>query len=109
MYIANHNAPSITDFIRVLSIECMNRRWLKTNNISSFFPMRKILLSVLARALTKKDIKIFSKNDRRLVMIATEIVKDGLLNSTEPGADEKQEGWYNTQSKYWKERVNILI
>ena len=35
--------------------------------------------------------------------------EEGLLNSTEPGADEKQEGWYNTQSKYWVERSKYFF
>ena len=109
IYIANHNAPSITDFVEFLSLECIDAG-LKPIISHQLLPDAKnIIIECFGKGFNKDIKKIFSKNDPRLVLIATEIVKDGLLNSTEPGADEKQEGWYNTQSKYWKERSKYFF
>ena len=86
MYIANHNAPSITDFVEFLSIECVDAG-LKPIISHQLLPDAKnIIIECFGKGFNKDIKKIFSKNDPRLVLIATEIVKDGLLNSTEPGA-----------------------
>ena len=53
IYIANHNAPSITDFVEFLSMESIDAG-LKPIISHQLFPMQKILLlNVLARALIK--------------------------------------------------------
>ena len=109
LYIGNHNAASISDFIEFLSIES-NDAGLRPVITHQLFPDTKnIVIECFNRELNKNIKKLFSKNDPRLVMVATEIVIDGLLNSTEPGDDEKQEGWYNTQSKYWVRRSKCFF
>ena len=77
LYIANHNAPSITDFVEFLSMESIDAG-LKPIISHQLLPESKnIIIECFGKGLNK-EIKIFSKNDPRLIMIATEIVKDGL-------------------------------
>ena len=109
LYIGNHNAASISDFVEFLSIEA-NDAGMRPVITHQLFPDTKnIVIECFNKDLNKQIKKLFSKNDPRLTLVATEIVKDGILNSTEPGEDEKQEGWYNTRSKYWIKRSKFFF
>ena len=109
LYIANHNAPSITDLVEFLSAECLDAGLKPIISNQLLTKTKNIIIECFGKGLNKEIKKNFCKTDPRLILVATEIVKDGMLNSTEPGEDEKQEGWYNTQSKYWIERSKYFF
>ena len=109
LYIGNHNSASITDFIEFLSEES-NSAGLRPVITYQLFPdIKNIVIECFNRNLNKNIKKVFCKNDPRLILVATEIVKDGILNSTEPGEDEKQEGWYNNRAKHWVRRSKYFF
>ena len=109
LYIGNHNAASISDFVEFLCVEAKDADMRPVITHQLFPDTKNIVIECFNKDLNKQIKKLFSKNDPRLALVATEIVKDGILNSTEPGDDEKQEGWYNTQSKYWVKRSKYFF
>ena len=70
-------------------------------------------VSVLAEkfnAQTNQVIKkLFVKADPRLVLVATEIVQDGILNSAAPGDGEVVDGWYDKANAYWVKRSKYFF
>ena len=109
LYIGNHNSSSITDFIEFLSKESSDAGLRPVITYQLFPDIKNIVIECFNRELNKNIKKVFCKNDPRLIMVATEIVKDGILNSTEPGEEEKQEGWYNNRAKHWIRRSKYFF
>lgn len=109
LYIGNHNSGSITDFIEFLSNEASDAGLRPVITYQLFPDIKNIVIECFNKDLNKNIKKVFYRNDPRLVMVATEIVIDGILNSTEPGKDEKQKGWYNTRAKHWLRRSKYFF
>ena len=104
LHIGNHNVPSISDFIEFLTIES-NNAGLRPVITHQLLPdIKNIVIECFNDDLNKNIKELFCKNDPRLIMVATEIVQDGLLNSAAPGEDETVDGWYDKNASYWLER-----
>ena len=82
--IGNHNVAGIADFIDLLlfdlrevgRIPILSNQFMPTNY--------NVVIEAFDADMVRVIKKSFSKNDPRLIMIATEIVKDGLLDSASP-------------------------
>ena len=104
LHIGNHNVSSISDFIEFLSIET-NDAGLRPVITHQLLPkLKNIVIENFNEDLNKNIKELFSKNDPRLIMVATEIVQDGMLNSAAPGEGEMVDGWYDKNASYWVER-----
>ena len=104
--IGNHNVAGIADFIDLLlfdlrevgRIPILSNQFMPTNY--------NVVIEAFDADMVRVIKKSFSKNDPRLIMIATEIVKDGLLDSASPSPEEDVDGWYDATADHWVERTN---
>ena len=95
LHIGNPNVSSISDFIEFLATET-NDAGLRPVITHQLLPkLKNIVIENFNEDLNKNIKELFRKNDPRLIMVATEIVQDGLLNSAAPGEDETVDGWYD--------------
>ncbi len=107
--IGNHNVASISDFIELLSSE------LKSSGAFPIFSQQFFddMLNIVIEAFTAQTNEViknrFVKADPRLVLVATEIVQDGMLNSAAPGEGEVVDGWYDKNAAYWVERSKYFF
>jgi len=106
-YIGNHSSLNhISDFVNLARLELAQlglpmsvSRDLHANKVNI------ILENFSNPQLIDWIIKHFEERDPRLWMIATEIVKDGLLDSSNPASDEQVMGHYDPKSKEWLART----
>jgi hypothetical protein len=83
----------MSDFIECLSIET-NDAGLRPIITYQLLPkLKNIVIENFNEDLNKNIKELFSKNDPRLIMVATEIVQDGMLNSAAPGEGAMVAGW----------------
>jgi len=106
LFVGNHRASSITDFIDLILYDLreIGKAPILSNELLN--NNTNVIIENFDRDIVSKIKSSFSKNDRRLIMIATEVVKDGLLDSASPAPDEVVAGWYDAKSKVWLERTN---
>ena len=102
--IGNHNAASISDFIELLSSELQSSKAFPIFSQQLFDDMLNIVIEAFDAQTNQVIKKRFSEADPRLVLVATEIVEDGMLNSAAPGEGEEVDGWYDNKAAYWVER-----
>jgi hypothetical protein len=106
--ISNHNTASISDFVEILSHEARSFGTVPVLTDRLFPDVYNVVIESFNLNFNKSIKKNFSKCDERLILIATEIVKDGILNSTSPDEDEEG-GWYDTKAKHWVKRTKYFF
>lgn len=109
IYLGNHNPGSITDFVDFFAEEVRACGMSPILSYQLFTDTKNLVIEAFNKDVNRFIKKNFTKYDDRLIMVATEIVKDGVLNSTMPGKDEVQEGWYNTKAKHWVRRTRYFF
>lgn len=109
IYLGNHNAGSITDFVDFFTEEVRSSGKDPILSYQLFTDTTNLVVESFNKDINQFIKKNFSKYDERLILVATEIVKDGQLNSTMPGKNEAQEGWYNTKAKHWVKRTKYFF
>ncbi len=106
--IFNHNPASISDFVEILSREARSFGTTPVLTDRLFPDVYNVVIESFNPNFNKSIKRNFSKCDERLILIATEIVKDGILNSTSPDEDEEG-GWYDTKAKHWVKRTKYFF
>lgn len=109
IYLGNHNAGSITDFVDFFTEEVRSYGKDPILSYQLFTDATNLVVESFNKGINQFIKKNFSKYDERLILVATEIVKDGFLNSTMPDKNEVQEGWYNTKAKHWIDRTKYFF
>lgn len=99
--IINHYPIVISDFLDALLHEIESLNFDVQISRDFIRGGKNIIVEGFTPELNAGLIKNFQKCDENLVLIMTEIVKDGKLDSTSPGPDEEVTGWYNKDSEKW--------
>ena len=87
----------------------LERGWQGADTIEPIYAhkLANVVIEAFRRGYGSKVIKkSYSKNDPRLITVATEIVKDGMLDSASPSPEEDVDGWYDATADHWVERTN---
>jgi hypothetical protein len=107
-YIGNHASPyvHISDFVNLARLELSQLGVPMSVSTTLHAKKINIILECFSEPrLVDVIIKNFEERDPRLWMIATEIMKDGFLDSSSPSPNEQVAGHYNPQSKLWLART----
>ncbi len=107
--IGNHNVASISDFIELLSSELQSSGAFPIFSQAFSDDMLNIVIEAFNAQTNQVIKKLFVKADPRLVLVATEIVQDGILNSAAPGDGEVVDGWYDKANAYWVKRSKYFF
>ena len=99
--IINHPPVVIADFLDALKHEIESLNFDIHFSYGCIKGCKNIVVENFTPELNAGLKKNFQKCDEDLVLIMTEIVKDGKLDSTSPGPDEEVTGWYNKDSEKW--------
>lgn len=107
--LGNHVLHGLTDYVNFFSRELRecNFNVLLTNTVSP--KMKNIIVENFNDEFVAIIKKTFNLRDDRLVMIATEVVRDGLLDSTSPDKDAIVTGWYDKNARHWQERTKYFF
>lgn len=107
--IFNHPAIVVSDFIDAFKSEFDSIGVKLVTSNSQLKNTQNIFIENFNLDLNKKLKNIFEKNDPNLCLLMTEIVKDGMLDSTSPGPEDKVDGWYDRNSDTWKARTEAFF
>ena len=99
--IINHPPVVIADFLDALKHEIESLNFDIHFSYGCINGCKNNVVENITPELNAGLKKNFQKCDEDLVLIMTEIVKDGKLDSTSPGPDEEVTGWYNKDSEKW--------
>jgi len=109
IFVANHyeNGVVLQDFIDLiryelddLNIPCVVTQNLMTDAVNIIFE------DFSFPALIQKLYEQFQPNDPRLVVVATEVIRDGVFNSMGSIDQDMQSGHYQSGSEMWLKRTN---
>lgn len=101
-YIGNHGAAHISDFVNLARYELLELGVPMIVTSQIFADRPNIILENFADSrLINLVNSNFNERDERLIMIATEILRDGIFNSASPKNTDKQSGQYTANSRHW--------
>jgi len=107
--VANHSSASAGDYINAINSEVLSCSFHPIMTYTLYPDAQNIVIEGFTDDIIETIKSNFHKNDPRLILIATEVLKDGILDSASPEAGEEQSGWYDRNSDYWIERSRLFF